>query len=151
MIAFLKDKTKLFLLASLVYVILGISHIATDVASHIFPENFLIKEETAAVMKNTDVKIFGTTRSVYRYLAGFSNAMGMLMVFTGLLNIVIFIRIPEFISDKYLLILNVLCSGALVIFSIIFFNLPPIFFLSGSCFLYIFLLVKFSINESNRS
>lgn len=130
---------RLYFIASLIYVLLGIGHILSEFISRFFlnPKN----NKLYADMSQYYIKVFGMERSIHEYMQGFSLTMGFLLFSFGALNVLIFYKGKELIVQyPFLSLFNSLSSMVIVILSVLYFHWPPIicYSISGFCFLMVY-------------
>lgn len=134
---------KLFLIAALVYLILGILH----VLGH-FVVIYRLKGSLAyRAMQLAEVDLFFIKRSVYRFLNGFSLTMGVLMIAYGVLNLLLLSQFSTVVYNRPVLLFNGILALCIAVISLVFFvTAPIILFLLVSVFFGVMLL--FSVSES---
>ena len=142
-------KYTLYLLASLVFLVLGSCHLFIDA----FPSFFIEPDprQYYPLLEKYRLSAFGFSRNIFEFLKGFSQTMGVFMIFYGALNLVLLKTGKEFIlSNNYILSLNSLLSVLLVVLSVFYFHWPPIILFSFSFVCYLIIALQNFRNQYEK-
>ncbi|MBX9850740.1 MAG: hypothetical protein K2X86_03175 [Cytophagaceae bacterium] len=134
-------KYKLYLFASLIFLIQGFCHLLIDALPALFLDPDPL--QYYPLLDELRLNVFGTSRTMLDFLKGFSQTMGVFMVFYGGMNLILLKTGDEFIlSNNYILFLNCILSALLVLLSVLYFHWPPVIFFSFSFVCYLIIVVQ---------
>ncbi|MFN3405463.1 MAG: LIC_13387 family protein [Cytophagaceae bacterium] len=133
------NPSSLFRLASIIFVIMGFCHVLMEIYSHLFSDANLKNPFVVTVMKGFTISIFGTKRTYFTYMTGFSLAMGIFISFFGVANYLLSNAV--FLLKKASLV-NSVFTLFIAVFSAFFFNLAPVIVYSITALIYTYVHLR---------